>query len=364
MLLKEITSYLESLFPLSLQESYDNSGLIVGNPDNNIKKVLICVDVTIDVIYEAVEKKCELIISHHPLIFSGIKKLIYSDKIINPVVVAIKHNISIYAAHTNLDNSLDGISKLLGEKLGLINTLPLASQKNSLRKLVVYCPLKSADNIRNEIFKAGAGHIGNYDCCSYNTEGYGTFRGNSNTNPFVGKKGEVHQEKEIRIETIYPFFIEKEVINAMLASHPYEEVAYDIFNINNSYNRTGSGLIGELKKEISDIEFLKKAKKILSANSVKHTKTTGRKIKKIALCGGSGSFLIEQAISKNADVFITADLKYHDYFISNTDMILADFGHYETEQFAKELLFSLLTKKFSTFAVLISEINTNPVNYL
>jgi dinuclear metal center YbgI/SA1388 family protein len=364
MLLKEITSYLESLFPLSNQESYDNSGLIIGNPDQEIEKLLICVDVTIEVINEAIEKNCNLIISHHPLIFSGIKKIIYCNSDENPVVKAIQNNISIYAAHTNLDNGKNGINKVLGEKLGLINTSPLLSGNNMLRKLVVFCPLKSADNIRSEIFKAGAGHIGNYDCCSYNIEGFGTFRGNNDANPFVGKKGEIHHEKEVRIETIFPYFIEKKVINAMLAAHPYEEAAYDIYNVNNTYNGVGSGIVGELKKEIPDIEFLKKVKKILSVNSIRHTKTTGRNIKKVALCGGSGSFLIEQAIARNVDVFITADLKYHDYFLSNQNMILADFGHYETEQFAKELLFSLLTKKISTFAVLISEINTNPVHYL
>jgi dinuclear metal center YbgI/SA1388 family protein len=364
MLLKEIIAYLESVFPLSIQESYDNSGLLIGNPEEKIRKVLVCIDVTSEVIDEAITKKCNLIISHHPLIFFGIKKLVYTSDNENPVVKAIKNNIAVYAAHTNLDNGQNGINKILADKLKLINTKPLLPQKNLLRKLVTFCPIKSAESVRIAIFEAGAGHIGNYDCCSYNVEGFGTFRGNDDTNPYVGKTGELHHENEVRIETIYPVFIEKNVIKALLTSHPYEEVAYDIYNLNNTYNFVGSGIIGELEKEEVDIDFLKRVKKTLNVTYAKHTTLHGKKIKKIAICGGSGSFLIENALCQNADIFISADLTYHDYFVPSEKMILADFGHYETELLAKELLFSLLTKNFSTFAVLISEINTNPVHYL
>lgn len=364
MLLNEIISYLESAFPLSLQESYDNSGLIIGNPGANIEKALLCIDVTNEVIDEAINNKCNLIISHHPLIFSGIKKLVYYSENDNLVVKAIKNDIAVYAAHTNLDNAPDGVNKILADKLSLTNTKPLLPQSGTLRKLVTFCPVNNAEALRSAIFKAGAGHIGNYDCCSYNVEGFGTFRGNEKANPFVGKIGEVHHEVEVRIETIYPVFIEKSLIKALVDNHPYEEPAYDIYNLNNTSGISGSGIFGELVKEQTDIEFLQNVKKILKATAIKHTSLSGKMIKKVAICGGAGSFLIDTAISQSADIFISADLKYHDYFIPTDKIILADFGHYETEQFAKELLFSLLTKKFSTFAVLNSEINTNPVNYL
>lgn len=364
MKLKDITNYLEVYAPLKLQEAYDNSGLLIGSVDQEINKAMITLDVTDDVLQEAITKRCEFIIAHHPLIFKGLKSLTGKNYVEKLVVKAIKNNIAIYAIHTNLDNVRNGVNGILAEKLGLINTRILEAKRGSLKKLVTFCPVQQTDTVRDAMFNAGAGHIGEYDSCSFNLEGEGTFKALKGAEPFVGQKGELHFEKETRIETIVPEFRLNDVINAMLAAHPYEEVAYDIYPLGNANLTTGAGMIGELPKEMDAKEFLLSLKETLNSKVIKYNSSIDRKIKKVAICGGSGSFLIDSAFRSGSDLFITGDVKYHDFFEHQEKMIIADAGHYETEQFTKELLYAILKEKFPNFALLISSTVTNPVNVL
>ena len=364
MTIKEIIIEIEQLAPLRYQESYDNSGLIMGSFDDNIDKILICFDVTLDVLEEAIQKKCNMIISHHPLIFDGLKKINGNSQKEKIIIKAIKKNIAVYAAHTNLDNSKDGVNKIFADKIGLVKTNILLPQKGVLRKLVTFCPTEKSEVVRSAIFNAGAGHIGEYDCCSFNCEGKGSFRASDNANPYVGEKNKLHFENEVRIETIFPVHLENSIINAMMEAHPYEEVAYDVYTLENQYQKSGAGMIGEMESAIKDIDFLKMLKEKLTLNCIKHSKLTGKMIKKVAICGGSGSFLIPQALSQNADILITSEFKYNHFIDTQDNLIIADIGHFESEHFAKELIKSVLIKKIPKFAVEISEIEINPVFYL
>ena len=364
MILSEITSFLNSRVPQSLQESYDNCGLLIGNTDAEITGALICLDITEEVLDEAVEKNCNLVISHHPLIFSGIKSLTGHTDTERIVIRAIRGNIAIFALHTNLDNHFEGVNNFLCSKLGILNPEILKPIPGILRKLVTFCPSSHAGQVREAILNAGAGQIGNYDSCSFNSDGEGTFRALEGANPFVGEMGKIHTETEIRIETIFPAYLENAVISALKKTHPYEEVAYDIYPLTNLHERIGAGMIGSLPKAVDAEEFLSSVKNILSIGCIRHTEIKNKKVQRIAVCGGSGSFLINDAIICNADIYMTGDIKYHDFFIPGNRMILADIGHYESEQFTKELIYTLLKKKFTTFALFISGTNTNPVNYL
>jgi dinuclear metal center YbgI/SA1388 family protein len=364
MIIKEITDYIELHAPLSLQESYDNAGLIIGDKNSETTGVLICIDITEEVLNEAIQKKCNLIISHHPLIFKGIKKINGNNFTEKLIIKAIKNDIAIYAAHTNLDNIIKGVNSIIADKLGLKNIKILSPKNGLLKKLITFCPVKHLEILRTALFEAGAGHIGNYDSCSFNAVGKGTFRALENANPFVGELNQLHTEEEIKIETIFPSYLENKIIKALLASHPYEEVAYDIISLENEASNIGSGVIGELENEENTEDFLLKVKNITKTNCIRHSKIINNKIKKIALCGGSGSFLIKDAIASGADILITGDIKYHDFFEADNKIILADIGHYESEQFTKDLLSALLIKKFPNFAVFISDINTNPIFYV
>ena len=364
MKLKKIISSIESYAPLSLQESYDNAGLIVGSTNADIDKALICFDVTEEVIEQAISIGANLIISHHPIIFGGIKKLNGKNYVERIVIKAIKNDIALYAAHTNLDNIINGTNKILAEKLGLKNIKTLSPQRGILNKLVVYTPISHKQEVQQAIFEAGAGHIGNYDSCSFESDGLGSFRANDQANPFVGNIGELHKEKEIRLETIFPSHLKGQIINALLQAHPYEEVAYDIYKVENNISNIGAGIIGELSEATDELPFLNNIKNITKAQGIKYTNLLNKKIKKVAICGGSGAFLINTAKSAGADVYITGDIKYHEYFDADNSILLADIGHYESEQFTNTLLFSIIKEKIPTFAVQISDINTNPVNYL
>jgi dinuclear metal center YbgI/SA1388 family protein len=363
MQVREITSHIESFAPLSYQESYDNAGLQTGHPDEEVKGVLICIDITDDVIEEAFRLGANLIISHHPLIFGNLKKLTGSNYTERLVIKAIRQNLSIYAAHTNLDAVHSGVNHKIGEKLGLKNTGILAPATDHLRKLVFFVPPDHADKVRVEIFKAGAGHIGAYDMCSFSTPGEGTFRGSEESYPFVGKKGVLHTEQELRMETIFPKERENRIIQALIRSHPYEEVAYDIYPLTNKYDRVGSGAVGELEKPLDEESFLRLLKDSFNTPLIRHTGLLDKKIKRVALCGGSGSFLLPSAIASHADAFVSGDFKYHQFFDADRRILVADIGHYESEQFTKEIFYELLTNKFTKFAVHLSEVNTNPVNY-
>ncbi|MFO7978193.1 MAG: Nif3-like dinuclear metal center hexameric protein [Bacteroidales bacterium] len=363
MLLKEFLQELETIAPSSLQESYDNSGLQVGDPGMELTRGLICLDVTQGVIAEAIQQNCNLVISHHPLIFKGLKRITgqhYVDKII---MEAIKNDIAIVSVHTNLDNLKTGVNFKLASMLGLKNIRILDPRKGIVKKLVVFCPVAHAHLVREAIFKAGAGHIGEYSSCSFNVQGSGSFRAGQQANPFVGKINELHFEPEERIETVFPAYLENNILQAMLKSHPYEEVAYDVYSLDNAFDQVGSGITGELEEPVPEQAFLAHVREVLQVPVLKHSPFTGQVITKVALCGGSGSFLLEQAMKSASQAFITADVKYHQFFEPWPRLLLIDAGHYETEQFTKQLLYEVVNKKISKFALLISEAHTNPVSY-
>jgi dinuclear metal center YbgI/SA1388 family protein len=363
MKLSEIISVIESFAPLAYQENYDNAGLVTGDPTRDIKKALITVDVTEKIIDEAVNAGADLIISHHPVIFNEIKKITGSTYTERIIIKAIKKDLAIYSAHTNLDNIKEGVNLKICQKLGLTNPRILSPVKGELRKLVTFVPLDHADNVRLALFSSGAGQIGEYEQCSYNLEGLGTFRGSENTNPYTGEKGKLHFEKEIRIETIFPKAIESKVISALITTHPYEEVAYDIYPLDNYYDRVGMGMIGELEKETDELSFLSKIKSVFNTKVIKHSRLKNKSIKRVAVCGGSGSKLIKDAIQAQADIFITGDIRYHQFFEASDKIIIADIGHYESEQFTKEIFYELLKKKLPKFALHLSEYNTDPIKY-
>ena len=361
--IKDVTNFLESLAPLSLQESYDNAGLITGDVNTEITSVLITLDVTEKVVEEAIQKKAQLIVAHHPVIFSGLKKITGKNYVERTLIKAIKNDIAIYAAHTNLDSVDGGVNRKICEKLGLQNCKILQPAAEQLKKLVTFIPVENASQVREAVFNAGAGNIGNYDSCGFIAEGFGSFRGNENSNPFVGKKGEIHAEKEIRFETIFPACLQGRIIEALLKSHPYEEVAYDIYPLENKSEKIGMGMIGTLSEPKSGEEFLKQLKATFNTGVIKHTALKEKPTEKVAVCGGSGSFLLNAAIAAGADFFVSGDFKYHQFFDAENKIVIADIGHFESEQFTKELFYELLTKKFPKFAVHLSEVGTNPVFY-
>ncbi len=364
MKIREIINCIEEFSPLSLQEEWDNSGLQIGDANNEIQSALISIDVTEEVIDDAILHGEKLIISHHPLIFSGIKSITGKSSVERIISKAIKNDISIYSAHTNLDMAKGGVSWKMAEKLGLREICTLIPQKGILKKIVTYVPVGHVDRIRSAIFSAGGGIIGNYDLCSFNVEGTGTFRGNETTNPFVGEAGIEHSEKEVRTEIIFPSFAQSDIISALLEAHPYEEVAYDIYPIENSHSYIGLGVLGFLKEDVDAEIFLNYLKSVFNCDVIKYSGNINKKIKKIALCGGSGSSLLKHAISSGADIFVTGDFKYHQYFESENKIIVADIGHFESEQFTKELFYEIVTNKFSKFALRLSDVQTNPVKFL
>ena len=363
MLIKEIINLLETIAPPSLQEEYDNAGLLTGDAAWNCTGADICLDVTEDVVKEAIEKNCNLIITHHPIIFKGLKKINGKNYVEQTIITAIKNDIAIYAIHTNLDNVLNGVNGKIADVLGLVNRKILVPKQNQLQKLAVMVPVNDMEKMMNALFAAGAGHIGNYRECSFSTEGTGTFKAGIGTEPFVGNVGERHTENEVKAEVIFPGWLQQQVIKAMIASHPYEEVAYDIYSLANTYQQTGSGIIGELKEPIAEMGMLENLKYTFKIPVIKHSAFTERPIKKVAFCGGAGSFLTGAAIAAGADIYITADIKYHEFFDAGKRLLLADIGHYESEQFTIDLLFDILRQNFPNFAVLKTGVNTNPVHY-
>ena len=354
---------MDAMAPFSVQEPYDNSGIQLGHPELELRRGLICLDVTPEVITEAIENECNLIIAHHPLIFKGMKQISGRTDVEQVVIQAIKHDIAIVAMHTNLDNVKQGVNHKLASVLGLTNLKVLDPRRGLLKKLVTFCPTAHADQVRAAIFQAGAGHIGDYDCCSYNIEGKGSFRAGADAKPFVGQLNELHFEPEVRIETIFPAFIERQVLAAMFESHPYEEVAFDIYPLDNAFDKVGSGMTGTFEQPMKEKDFLQHIKEKLKVPVVRHSPFTGKEISKVAVCGGTGSFLLDKAMAAGAQAFVTGDVKYHQFFDPFPNALLVDAGHFETEQFTKELLYEIVNKKFSKFALLISKVLTNPVNY-
>ena len=363
MKIAEIRTVIEDIAPLKLQEPYDNAGLLTGSNDWNVKGILITVDVTEKVIEEAVKNGDNLIISHHPVIFNSIKSLTGITATERILIQAIKNDIAIYAAHTNLDNVFSGVNKKICEKLGLLKCRILDAGKNKLVKLVTFVPEDHVLQVREALFSSGAGHIGNYDNCSYNIAGQGTFKGGEGTNPFVGETGKLHIENEIRIETVIPREKINGCIRAMISAHPYEEVAYDIYPIENEYPQVGSGMTGEFETPVPHKEFMNLLQKTFHIPVIRYSGSIKNEYKRVSVCGGSGSFLLGKAIQAHSDAFLTSDIKYHQFFDADKKLLLCDIGHYESEQFTKEIFYDLLMKKFSTFAVHLSGIITNPVKY-
>lgn len=364
MKLKEISTFLEGIAPLSYQEDYDNSGLIVGHHDMEIKGALISLDCTEAVVDEAIELGFNLIISHHPIVFKGLKKFNGSSYVERVVMKAIKHDIAIYAIHTNLDHVSNGVNKRICDKLGIENPEILSPKNGILKQLVTYCPLEYAEQIRTALFEAGAGAIGNYSECSFNLDGMGTFKANEGANPFIGEIGIRKHEDETRIELVYPSNLESQILSSLRKAHPYEVVAYSTYPLSNDYQQVGAGMIGDLDRDWDELEFLTYIKEKLDAKMIRYTNLRSKKIRKVAVCGGSGSFLLKNAIKQGADIFITADYKYHEFFDAESKLIIADVGHFESEQFTQELLLELITEKFSNFALRLTLQKTNPINYL
>ncbi|MFB6306373.1 MAG: Nif3-like dinuclear metal center hexameric protein [Flavobacteriales bacterium] len=363
MQLSELISFLEQIAPPNLQESYDNSGLLVGDRELEVDQAMVCVDCTEEVVDDALNKNCQLIIAHHPIIFGGLKSLTGKNYIERTVIKAIKNNIAIYAAHTNMDNVKKGVNARISDHLGLENRKILSPKKGNLKKLAFFCPTDKANEVRNKVCDAGAGAIGDYDQCSYNLDGFGTFRGLEGANPYVGEKGKVHQENERRVEVIYSQTVESKVLKAMFETHPYEEIAYDIYSLENENPEVGSGMIGELNQSTDEQSFLQFVKKNMKTDCIRHTPLRNKPIKKVAVCGGAGSFLLNEAKGANADAFITSDFKYHQFFDAENEIVICDIGHYESEQFTMDLFKDELKKKFPKFAIHLTSINTNPVNY-
>lgn len=361
--IKEIIKELEAFAPPAFQESYDNCGILTGNVETDCTGALFTLDCTEAVVQEAIQNNCNLVIAHHPILFSGLKKITGATYVERTIILAIQNSICIYAMHTNLDNVIGGVNAMLASKIGLNKLKILAPKAGLLSKLVTYVPEKHHQKLLEALFKAGCGNIGNYSHCSFNSKGTGTFMGNSETNPFSGEPEKLSVDPEVKIETVFYTYQKSKVIKALLDNHPYEEVAYDVFQNNTDNQLIGSGLMGELPEEMDQNAFLNLIKNNLKLKFLKHTHFTKKSIKKVAVCGGSGVFLLKNAINSGADAFLTSDIKYHEFFDADNKLLLIDAGHYETEQFTPEIFYNIIQNKFPTFAIRLSKINTNPVNY-
>ena len=364
MKIKEIITILEEMAPLAYAEDFDNVGLLVGNEDKNATGILVCHDALESVIDEAITKKCNFIVCFHPIIFSGMKKITGKNYVESAVLKAIKNEIAIYAVHTALDNHKNGVSKIFCDALGLENTKILVPKTHFIQKLVTYTIPENAEQVRNALFEVGVGKIGNYEDCSFNSQGIGTYMGNENSNPEIGERFEFVETQEIKIEVIFEKQLQGKVLQALFKNHVYEEVAYEIYDLQNQHPNIGLGMVGELEIPLSEVEFLSFVKSKMQCGGIRHSSLLGKSIKKVAVLGGSGSFAIKNAIQAGADVFLTADLKYHNFYEAENKLVIADIGHYESERYTKNYIVDYLKEKITNFAIVLSEENTNPVKYI
>lgn len=364
MKIRDITNAIAAFAPLQYQESYDNAGLLFGNADWEVTGVLLTLDATEAVIEEAREKGCNLVVAHHPIVFGGLKKINGNNYVERVAIKAIKNDIAVYAAHTNLDNVRNGVSDMMAGRLKLTDCRVLDPKRELLGKLYTFVPHAQAETVLNALFTAGAGHIGNYSEASFNVTGTGTYKAEEGAQPYIGQVGQRHLEPETKLEVIFPLYLESRVIQALLESHPYEEVAYDVVKLENVNKEVGAGLIGNLPQPMDELAFLQLVKKQFRTGCVRYTPLRGQPVQKVALCGGAGSYLLKKAITAGADAYISADFKYHEFFDADNQIVVADIGHFESEQFTVELFYHILTEKFRNFAPLKSTIRTNPVNYL
>lgn len=362
--IKEITNHLELFAPISSQESYDNCGLIVGNASQEASGALLSLDCTEAVVEEAIQLGVNLIIAHHPIVFKGLKKLNGKNYVERTVIKAIKNDIAIYAIHTNLDNYIGGVNAKIGALMGLENLRILAPKKGVLNKITVFVPTDASEEVAKVMFANGAGNIGNYDECSFESEGKGAFKPLDGANPTIGEVDEREIVSETKLEVLCTTHNTAQVLLAMKAAHPYEEVAHDVIPLANANHFEGAGMIGELAEPIETAKFLKQVKETFKTGCVRHTPIVHESIKTVAFCGGAGSFLIGAAKGARADIYITGDVKYHEFFDAENDLIIADIGHFESEQYTPELIHEVMKKKFINFALHLSKVNTNPINYL
>lgn len=366
---REITQLLDAWAPFRLQASYDNSGLLVGRPDAPVHKVLLALDCTEALIAEAVEKEAQCVIVHHPIIFKGLKRLTGSNPVERTVLAAIRHDIAIIAIHTNLDHVADGVNHKFATTLGCLpETLRILQPlKGELVGLSFYTPHDHADAVEEAVFAAGGGQVGQYDQCAFRLDGQGSFRPLAGADPFIGQQGERSEVAERRSELVVPRWRLQPVLAAMRAAHPYEEVAHQVVALEHAHQDVGAGMVGNLPAPLSEEAFLDQAKSNLPAPLIRHTRLLGRPIQRVAVCGGSGSFLLEDAIAAGADIFVTADFKYHEFQGADDRIVIADVGHFESEWRTGEIIQEHLTEhlngKFPNFAVHLARENHNPVHY-
>jgi dinuclear metal center YbgI/SA1388 family protein len=363
MIVQDIIKQLEELAPLAYAEEFDNVGLLVGDNNAKVTGVLITLDTLPEVVDEAIVEGCNLIISFHPIIFKGLKSITGNSYVERVVQKAIKNDISIFAIHTALDNSYHGVNAELCNRLGLKNKSILMPQSGTIKKLTTFVPKPNVEAVKKALFEAGGGAIGNYENCSFSSEGTGTFKGNEVSNPVIGKPHEFKQLRELKIDLVFAKHLESKILKTLFKTHPYEEVAYEISTLENKNQHIGMGMIGTLETPMTENTFLEYVKEKMKCGVIRHSKLLNKNIKKVAVLGGSGSFAIAAAKAAGADAFVTSDLKYHDFFAAENQILLMDIGHYESEQYTKNLLATYLTKKIPNFAVLLSKINTNPVKY-
>lgn len=359
--IKSVITFLENIAPRQLQESYDNAGLITGNPSDMVKGALIALDCTEEVVDEAIRKGANLIIAHHPIVFKGLKSFTGKNYVERAIIKAIKHDIAIYALHTNLDNVSQGVNRKLAEKLALVNLSILRPLRN-LVKLVFFCPVTDTSSVLQAVHEAGAGQIGEYSGCSFKVTGQGRFTPSENSKPTIGEPNKSQEVSEDRIEVILPAYLEQKILNALNEVHPYEQVAYFLTKLENINQDNGAGMLGELQQPMSKNDFLLYVKTKLNLDVIRYS-GDAKSIKKVAVCGGAGAFLLTDALSRNADAFITGDIKYHDFFDAENSLLYCDVGHYESEIGTKELLYDFLTENFTTFALHLTECVTNPIKY-
>lgn len=363
MTIKDVISKIEKRISISQAEDFDNVGLLCGLPERNVSGILVCHDALENVVEEAIVKNCNLIVCFHPIIFSGLKSLTGKNYVERAVLKAIENKIAIYAIHTAWDNDFFGVNAGICNHLGLKNLNILQPKKNNLKQLNVYVPKDHSENLKEALFDAKAGNIGFYDECSFTTEGSGTFRPIAGSKPFSGEQNVRENADEVMISVIFESFKQNQIVSEMKSAHPYEEVAHQIISLDNENQYSGLGMFGEFETEMDEAEFLKFVKDKFNLEIIKHSDFTGKKIKRVGVLGGSGASGIKSALAKKCDAYLTGDLKYHDYFLAESKMLLCDIGHYESEQFVGEQLFEILSQNFSTFAVLKSSEKTNPVNY-
>ncbi len=370
MTVKEVINIMEEWAPLAYSEDFDNTGLLIGDVNQEVSGILVSLDTLEAVIDEAIRENCNLIVSFHPIIFKGLKKITGKSYVERTVLKAIQNNIAIFSIHTALDNSWNGVNYMICEKLGLTKREILVPQPGTIKKLTTYAPVKKANALREKLFEAGAGDIGNYSNCSFNIQGIGSFEGNEDSNPTIGQKGVTHFEEETQIGVTFPKHVEQKVLQTLFENHPYEEIAYEVTTLENANQHIGMGMVGSFKQPISENDFLKKLKKTFGTGVIRHSQLLGKPIQKVAVLGGSGSFAIGEAQGKHADAYVTADLKYHDFFAAEGKLLLADIGHFESEQYTKELIVAHLSKKITNFApsypqgrIVLSKVNTNPISY-